>query len=84
MHATLLINVQKKDALSFAKCLLAAILGARTETYSSYILLGLATFIASHSRHRRAHLSLILQGWWQGEFNGEVGLFPANYVELIE
>eukprot|EP00040_Diaphanoeca_grandis_P028788 m.167216 g.167216 ORF g.167216 m.167216 type:complete len:443 (-) comp31460_c0_seq1:241-1569(-) len=23
------------------------------------------------------------EGWWSGEFNGSVGLFPANYVELI-
>ena len=23
------------------------------------------------------------EGWWIGEFNGQRGLFPANYVELI-
>ena len=23
------------------------------------------------------------EGWWIGEFNGERGLFPANYVEII-
>ena len=23
-------------------------------------------------------------GWWQGEINGQRGLFPENYVELIE
>ena len=22
------------------------------------------------------------EGWWKGEINGKVGLFPANYVEL--
>ena len=24
------------------------------------------------------------EGWWQGECNGAYGLFPANYVELLE
>jgi len=23
------------------------------------------------------------EGWWIGEVNGQRGLFPANYVELI-
>ena len=23
-------------------------------------------------------------GWWEGEINGKRGLFPDNYVELIE
>lgn len=23
------------------------------------------------------------EGWWQGSCRGKVGLFPANYVELI-
>ena len=22
-------------------------------------------------------------GWWTGEINGKVGMFPANYVELL-
>ena len=21
--------------------------------------------------------------WWNGEYNGKVGLFPANHVELL-
>jgi len=24
------------------------------------------------------------EGWWQGSCNGQYGLFPANYVELLE
>lgn len=23
-------------------------------------------------------------GWWKGEFNGQTGLFPANYCKIIE
>ena len=23
------------------------------------------------------------EGWWRGTFNGQTGLFPSNYVELI-
>ena len=22
-------------------------------------------------------------GWWTGELNGEIGMFPANYVKLL-
>ena len=22
-------------------------------------------------------------GWWKGEFNGKVGVFPDNFVELL-
>jgi len=29
------------------------------------------------------HIDQIDEGWWQGNFNGNSGLFPANYVELI-
>ena len=24
-----------------------------------------------------------LDGWWQGELNGQVGIFPATYVEEL-
>ena len=23
------------------------------------------------------------EGWWEGEVNGKVGLFPSNFVELL-
>jgi len=23
-------------------------------------------------------------GWWKGELNGKVGVFPGNYVEIIK
>lgn len=29
------------------------------------------------------YLLQVDEGWWIGEFNGQRGLFPANYVELI-
>eukprot|EP00043_Microstomoeca_roanoka_P019877 m.231236 g.231236 ORF g.231236 m.231236 type:complete len:381 (-) comp17064_c3_seq1:1493-2635(-) len=29
-------------------------------------------------------IEMIDEGWWRGSFNGAVGLFPANYVEVIE
>ncbi len=24
------------------------------------------------------------EGWWEGRYNGKVGMFPSNFVELIE
>lgn len=29
------------------------------------------------------NIEKIDEGWWVGEINGQRGLFPANYVELI-
>ena len=29
------------------------------------------------------NIEKIDEGWWVGEVNGQRGLFPANYVELI-
>eukprot|EP01135_Chromosphaera_perkinsii_P006897 Nk52_evm52s621 gene=Nk52_evmTU52s621 len=28
-------------------------------------------------------LEKVNEGWWKGEFNGEIGMFPANYVEEL-
>lgn len=30
------------------------------------------------------NIEQIDDGWWSGTFNGQTGLFPANYVEVIE
>ncbi|EDQ88359.1 uncharacterized protein MONBRDRAFT_37542 [Monosiga brevicollis MX1] len=30
------------------------------------------------------NIDQIDEGWWQGAFNGQFGLFPANYVQLLE
>lgn len=24
------------------------------------------------------------EGWWEGSLNGKVGVFPSNFVEMIE
>lgn len=24
------------------------------------------------------------EGWWKGELNGKIGVFPANFVELVK
>ena len=24
------------------------------------------------------------QGWWEGEFNGKRGVFPSNFVEVVD
>ncbi|UYV77205.1 CTTN [Cordylochernes scorpioides] len=29
------------------------------------------------------NIELIDEGWWRGECHGQVGLFPANYVQLL-
>ena len=28
------------------------------------------------------NIDQIDEGWWMGDFNGQRGLFPANFVEL--
>lgn len=30
------------------------------------------------------NIDMIDEGWWRGECRGQVGLFPANYVQLIQ
>ncbi|NXQ52959.1 HCLS1 protein, partial [Anthoscopus minutus] len=30
------------------------------------------------------HIEMVDEGWWQGECHGRVGLFPANYVKLLQ
>lgn len=30
------------------------------------------------------NIEMIDEGWWQGQFNGKIGLFPANYVRLLK
>lgn len=29
------------------------------------------------------HIEMIDEGWWKGQCNGHVGLFPAVYVQLL-
>ncbi|XP_022236226.1 src substrate cortactin-like [Limulus polyphemus] len=29
------------------------------------------------------NIDMIDEGWWQGECRGQIGLFPANYVQLL-
>ncbi|XP_063997780.1 hematopoietic lineage cell-specific protein-like [Pogoniulus pusillus] len=30
------------------------------------------------------HIEMVDEGWWRGECRGRVGLFPANYVKLLQ
>ncbi|KAM9582413.1 hematopoietic lineage cell-specific protein [Guaruba guarouba] len=30
------------------------------------------------------HIEMVDEGWWQGQCRGKVGLFPANYVRLLQ
>ncbi|KFO88382.1 Hematopoietic lineage cell-specific protein, partial [Buceros rhinoceros silvestris] len=30
------------------------------------------------------HIEMIDEGWWRGQCRGRVGLFPANYVKLLQ
>ncbi|KFQ51241.1 Hematopoietic lineage cell-specific protein, partial [Nestor notabilis] len=30
------------------------------------------------------HIKMVDEGWWQGQCRGKVGLFPANYVRLLQ
>ncbi|XP_023232337.1 src substrate cortactin-like [Centruroides sculpturatus] len=30
------------------------------------------------------NIEMIDEGWWRGECRGQIGLFPANYVQLIQ
>ncbi|XP_019365259.1 PREDICTED: src substrate cortactin-like [Gavialis gangeticus] len=30
------------------------------------------------------HIEMVDEGWWRGRSRGKVGLFPANYVKLLE
>ncbi|XP_006038653.1 hematopoietic lineage cell-specific protein-like isoform X3 [Alligator sinensis] len=30
------------------------------------------------------HIEMVDEGWWRGQSRGKVGLFPANYVKLLE
>ena len=30
------------------------------------------------------HIEMVDEGWWKGQCHGKVGLFPANYVKLLQ
>uniref|UniRef100_A0A452GWD4 SH3 domain-containing protein n=1 Tax=Gopherus agassizii TaxID=38772 RepID=A0A452GWD4_9SAUR len=30
------------------------------------------------------HIEIVDEGWWRGHCHGRVGLFPANYVKLLQ
>ncbi|XP_075598276.1 hematopoietic lineage cell-specific protein isoform X1 [Balearica regulorum gibbericeps] len=30
------------------------------------------------------HIEMVDEGWWRGQCRGKVGLFPANYVKLLQ
>ncbi|KAF1452934.1 Hematopoietic lineage cell-specific protein, partial [Spheniscus mendiculus] len=30
------------------------------------------------------HIEMVDEGWWRGQCQGKVGLFPANYVKLLQ
>ncbi|XP_042743734.1 hematopoietic lineage cell-specific protein isoform X1 [Lagopus leucura] len=30
------------------------------------------------------HIEMVDEGWWRGQCHGKVGLFPANYVKLLQ
>ncbi|XP_065541400.1 hematopoietic lineage cell-specific protein isoform X6 [Lathamus discolor] len=30
------------------------------------------------------HIEMVDEGWWQGQCHGKIGLFPANYVRLLQ
>ncbi|NXM03006.1 HCLS1 protein, partial [Tyrannus savana] len=30
------------------------------------------------------HIEMVDEGWWRGQCHGRVGLFPANYVQLLQ
>ncbi|NXG72697.1 HCLS1 protein, partial [Baryphthengus martii] len=31
-----------------------------------------------------SHIEMVDEGWWRGQCRGKVGLFPANYVRLLQ
>ncbi|RMB90175.1 hypothetical protein DUI87_33444 [Hirundo rustica rustica] len=33
---------------------------------------------------RITHIEMVDEGWWRGQCHGRVGLFPANYVKLLQ
>ena len=45
-----------------------------------YSLLSTLDFVRCHG----VHVPKVDEGWWIGECHGKFGLFPANYVEVLQ
>ena len=50
----------------------------------SFVQTVLVCWVCTSHLPDNALLSQIDAGWWKGEINGQIGLFPANYVGLRE
>ena len=55
------------------------------QVLSSFILVSISIFNIVHFVPcHGVHVPKVDEGWWIGECHGKFGLFPANYVEVLQ